>query len=369
MAINTVAAPQQLASNRLYDMLNSGIAQGVKTSDAREQQAATSQDQANAQQAASDLQKQSAQSQLSNMLTEKQAESSNAATTRDSNVAAARGIVDDYSGRGQKVNAKFGTGGAVDISHSEDNPYAKMLSGQNHVIGAAQADYMKGYKDIQSRANIATGALDAINDPKNPGSLGTVQAMMVQGTGNKRFNEHEAQALFPPSTANAYNMLMNKIGGDTNSPLSHDQQAAANTFFTHLHDQAGADHDTLRRNAAAGIEASPMGGKAAASQWMSTVGKPFDEQRDMYKKKYGQLPQTAQGSQDRATPITPTPPMSLMDRLQGMNPFKGSPAGQQAPQAAPQSASAHPQDSAAMQWAKSNPNDPRASAILKANGG
>jgi len=30
---------------------------------------------------------------------------------------------------------------------------------------------------------------------------------------------------------------------------------------------------------------------------------------------------------------------------------------------------AHPQDNAAMQWARSNPNDPRSAAILKANGG
>jgi len=38
------------------------------------------------------------------------------------------------------------------------------------------------------------------------------------------------------------------------------------------------------------------------------------------------------------------------------------------PAPSPASAKAHPQDSEAVQWAKVNPNDPRAAAILKANG-
>lgn len=42
--------------------------------------------------------------------------------------------------------------------------------------------------------------------------------------------------------------------------------------------------------------------------------------------------------------------------------------GQQSPGLLNQTGSAHPQDNQAVQWAKSNPQDPRAAAILKANG-
>jgi hypothetical protein len=56
--------------------------------------------------------------------------------------------------------------------------------------------------------------------------------------------------------------------------------------------------------------------------------------------------------------------LANLDRMFGLGIAKPPGTPQGAPSAAP-SGSANPQDAAALQWARSNPNDPRSRAILQ----
>ncbi len=69
------------------------------------------------------------------------------------------------------------------------------------------------------------------------------------------------------------------------------------------------------------------------------------------------------------SPQQAAPPQGLVQPQQG---FLGKAAGMlgfgQPAQAAAPVPAPHPQDSAALQWAKANPKDPRSAAILQING-
>jgi hypothetical protein len=169
--------------------------------------------------------------------------------------------------------------------------------------------YMAGLQKIQPGADAAAEGLEAINDPKNSGSLGQARTLMLKSMGMNRYNEQEAKAVLPSALQGVVSGLFNSVGDDQN-PLNGSQKAAIGQFFQHQLDTSKNNHEMLKANVMNGYNMSQYADPARAQSMSATLGKPFSDRLTTYADRYKAVPATG-----GYNPQAPAPEPGMIDKL------------------------------------------------------
>lgn len=264
--------------------------------------------------------------------------------TQEKNLQTAQDITDKYSGKGKKVSVNLSGNGGVSLGENEPSLTSQLLGNQKAQAAAVKGAvdiYQHGLPDIQKRLDAAKEGLDAVNDPKQVGSIGQAKSLMIKNLGMNRYNEQEGNALVPKTLSQKISEIFN-YSGDDNSPLNPAQRAALNQVFMNSLDMAKNKHDMLKKNAMNAYQVSPFFDPTRADQLNQTIGGPLEQSISDIQKQYKSAPTT-----NYQPGVTQAPPnQNIFSKLLShIGLSSNQPAQVQPQQPAPQQAQAPVQQS------------------------
>lgn len=227
---------------------------------------------------------------------------------------------------------------AGELSTGAD-PYARMLSQQQHgsasAIQHATDQYMKGAGKLQDVAGSINEGLDAINDPKQIGSVGAARTLLIKSFGMNRYNGDEGKGLVGGNTWGSAQGLLNSLGDD-NNPLQPNQRQAISNLLQSGYQTVKGKHEDLKSQVHSAYQVSPYYDQSRDAG-LDKLAQPLDQRLTSMGQRFAS-PQAAAAPAPAAT----SPQPGLVDRAkQGLMNMLGLGGSQpQAASAAPISTSA-----------------------------
>lgn len=261
------------------------------------------------------------------------------------------------------------------------NPYSKLVGQGPHQAQAFLKNAQGAYKGINDQLDASQSTLDALNQGNaTSDKLALInEARLAAGAGGSRAISHMVDILSGGQTAASnfqekLNWLQNTPNIPTLQPAQRD--AIRESVFNRVPQLEQMHHTVSNQLAQQGPIIAPQ---ADTGTLLNSMAGPAQQKLDGLKKMQADYSsaRAKQSSSDISQPSIANPNPSTFDKLKSMFNFGGqqqSPSGLSGylkPQAGTQTPNdgAHPQDGVALQWAKSNPDDPRAAKILQLNGG
>lgn len=240
---------------------------------------------------------------------------------------------------------------------------------QSQQLSAAKSmnsTYNRGASKMSDQMGAIGEGIDALQNPTQI-TRGFIKTNLLKALGMNRFNEAEANALLPPTLAGAASRLLAGVGADTD-PIPANQAAALSRVYKSLASTVDQKHaqlvEDLKSQYPSQLGPAPALGDVRTKAFKDTLSRFASPQ----------LTPEQQLKSDAPLPVAP-PATGVVDKLASF--FGRKPAVIPPPTMSPEPKSfgqpaatpkLAPEDAAAIDWAKSNPNDPRATDILKLHG-
>lgn len=244
---------------------------------------------------------------------------------------------------GEVRQAKFGD---IEQKIGEDNPQ-KYVQHQTQMTNAASGKAYKGFADsltkLRSSVDSAGEGLQAINDPKQGGSLGIARSNMLRTMGMNRYNENEAKATLPP---NLLQQAQQIFAGATNgwdgkevrdvsdsNPMTPEQKAATENFFKSHIAHALKTHDQLKNQAQGSLQASGVADPVIQANLNDAMDKAGfkDYATSLLTPKPGSIPSNYNSPPAGSGTQSAPQQQGMIDKLKSMFGVKPQPQSPQSP--------------------------------------